>query len=218
MNQHVRLLKVILFATLICDIAQAQESLAAPELLTSNEAIEDALSEPLRYIGSYISSSSISRIPSCIFRNSKVTVRYTYCRQKEAPALGLVIYSRNSKRGHVNFYAEGSGQPVSKINRRDYLDAHFRVLARENLPGYKTNFSAKNFGDYSEKESTYYKIGCQVWQWSSDHTLRADCIEPYKAQEKAWLNTSLLFWAEPHAAWYELQNVLRAEVAKTNVP
>ncbi len=190
-------------------MAHADNSSGAASVMDPVEAMELVMAEPLTYVGQFIPTSSISGIPSCLFRNAKVTVLYTYCRKSEAPAYGLIVYSNTVERGHISFYAEGDGRPVSELHRSEYLKHMWRLLSRFNASGYRAGMTAKEFASYHETERTYYDSGCHVWQ-SYSQPVEAKCLSAHQAQEPEWVKVSLNFWNDPNQAWYDVQTYMRS--------
>lgn len=188
-------------------------STGSASLMEPREAMEMVLSSPLKYIGSFVPKNSESGIPSCLYRNAKVTVMYAYCRKKEAPAVGMIIYSNTPERGHIRIYAEGDGRPVSQLNRDEYARYMWKFMARANSSGYRTDFSAAEYGDYYDKKESYnYSLGCHVWEQVGEKNLRAGCAAPFDLQVESWLPGALDFWYEPSQSWYEVQKLLRKSI------
>ena len=198
--------------TFVSFAGQAQSGVAT--LLDPVEALELIQVEDLKYVGSFIPQDSESGIPSCLFRNSKVTVLYTYCRKNEAPALGFTVYSNVVERGNIRFYAEGDGEPVSQIKRADYADYMWRFFARTNTPGYNPNFTVKEYAAYYEKQGVDYHLGCHVWT-QYGQGLISTCVAPHEAEIATWVPTGLSFWHNPPQAWYDVQKMFRKLVSKT---
>ena len=73
-------------------ILTATFSQAASALYTPKQALADALSEPLVFVGKFIPNSSESGLyPDCVFKNSKVMVISSYCVQKAVPAARVMV-------------------------------------------------------------------------------------------------------------------------------
>lgn len=214
------ILRTALFFSLSLSALTEAAQNQLPNLMSPAEAINSISSEPLIYVGHFYPSNSISKkIPSCIFRNSKVTVKYTYCRKNEAPAFGLTVYSNDVSRGHIRFYAEGDGRPVSELKRSDYLKYLWRFYARENAPGYQNNLTSAEFSKYYDEEIYFYKLGCQIWEVSHDPNLQAYCTEEYKDQSGQWLTNGLKYWNKPPSSWYKMQKKFRKQIqGLTDIP
>jgi hypothetical protein len=107
-----------------------------PSLYSAQEALNDALSGELEYIGTG-RWPGVERSRACAFRNRRVIVINDYCTLNETPAFRIDVYS--PERGRVRIYAEAHGA-VSARERRDYFtfmmestptpssDAHIRGL------------------------------------------------------------------------------------------
>ncbi len=183
------------------------------QLMTPSEALKLANSEPLKYIGKYIPSDSVSgKIPSCVFRNSKITLIYHYCTKSEAPALSLTIHNRDNSKGHVKFYAEGDGRPVSQIHRNEYEQYFWKVYANPNSPGYSHDFSAEKYSSYYTSMLAARMFGCYVTEYVGQPGVAVSCTANYKDQQKKWEPQSLVFWKQPPKSWYKLQLQLRAQI------
>lgn len=190
--------------------AHADNSSGTAAVMDPVEAMELVLSEPLTYVGQFYPTNSLSgKIPSCLYRNAKVTVMYTYCRRAEAPAFGMTVYSNTVERGQISFYAEGDGTPVSQLSRDEYSMYMWRMISRFNAPGYRAGMTAKEYAAYHEKELTYYNSGCHIWQ-SYGKPVDAKCLSVHEAQAPAWLSVSMDFWNQPNQAWYDVQKYLRS--------
>lgn len=187
-------------------------------VLDPQEAMELILSEPLSFVGMFYPANSESgKIPSCLFRNSKVTVMYTYCRKRETPALGMIVYSATPERGHITLYAEGSGAPVSQLHRSQYEQFMWKFFSRRNAEGYSPDMSAKAYADYYDNKEIYnYQLGCHVWEQYGSSQLRAGCTEAYQQQQKPWLADAVSFWKSPNANWYRVQRNLRQIIAQVS--
>lgn len=198
----------------VIEAAERDNTTGAAALLDPNEAMELVMSSPLKYIGSFIPANSESGIPSCLFRNAKVTVKYTYCRKSEAPAVSITVYSNIVERGHIRFYAEGDGRPVSELNRDEYVSYMWKFLARPDSEGYRPDLTAAEYGNYfNKKEISDYRLGCHVWEQVGQKDLTAGCVAPFEFQVQSWLPGALEFWYEPPQSWYDVQKLFRKLVA-----
>lgn len=92
-------------------------TLLEPGLYSASEALSDALSGELVYIGTG-RWPGVERARACAFRNQRVVIVNGYCTLNEIPAFRLDVYS--PERGHVRIYAETRGA-VSVRQRRDYF-------------------------------------------------------------------------------------------------
>lgn len=212
MGRKMKITQIILsglMAFLFLNSAHADNSSGAAAVMDPVEAMELVMAEPLTYVGQFIPTSSISGIPSCLFKNAKVTVMYTYCRKSEAPAYGVTIYSNTVERGHISFYAEGDGRPVSELHRSEYSKNMWRLLSRYNASGYRAGMTAKEYAAYHKTELQYYNSGCHVWQ-APNQPVDAKCLSAHQAQAPEWLKVSTNFWNDPNQAWYDVQTYLRS--------
>lgn len=204
-----QLFLIVMTPILLLPRAHANNESGTASLMDPVEAMELVMSEPLKYVGQFIPSSSDAGIPTCLFKNAKVTVVYTYCRKSEAPAYGLIVYSNTVERGHISFYAEGDGRPVSELDRSEYMMYMWRILSRVNAPGYRAGMTAKEYSNHHDIERTYYNSGCHVWQ-SYSKPVDASCLSEHQAQANSWINVSYSFWNNPSRSWYEVQTYLRS--------
>lgn len=179
-------------------------------LMTPEEAINLAMtSEPLQFHGKFIPPDSESAMASCIFRNSKVTILYDYCTKKEQPAYGITIHSADPSRGHVIFYAEGSGAPVSKLKRKDYLYFLYFFSANKNASGYNPNLTVSEYAEYYDRRQVENSFGCLVSQRYGTTAPRTNCETQFASQAGAWSGPAITYWNNPSPNWYKLQNRLR---------
>ncbi len=193
-----------------------EQLLAAPEvsLLTPQVALNLALEKPLKFIGFFVPADAIDpQIPSCLFRNEKVTVMYDYCTKDEQPALGITIHSANLKQGNVFFYAEGA-QAVSKLDRKNYFEYLWFVSANKNASGYSHSFSVVDYEKYYRRKLVELGYGCLVsWDRKTAGQSLIRCELSFEANKKLWSLPAERFWKTPSNNWYRLQNVLRSKIS-----
>ena len=206
------MVKLKVFLALMLGIGFFGFSAAADQgsFLQPQEAINLVLSEPLQYVGSFFPRDSESgKIPSCLYRNSKVTVLYDYCTKSESLALGLTIHSNDLSRGNIRMYAEGSGRPVSQLERPEYLRYFWKIIVRPNSKGYRADLSAKEYSDYYEVQSQDQTLGCFIAEVMNHQGTYLNCFNEFEKQLASWGPSANVFWQKPSGEWYQMQKVFR---------
>ncbi|MES2857128.1 MAG: hypothetical protein V4692_14765 [Bdellovibrionota bacterium] len=195
----------MVFLTLLL-VSFANYAQASDVFYTPQEALDDALSSKLEFVGTYIPAYSETRLPSGIFKNDKVLISTDYCISGKVQAASIRLHPVDTDRGNLRIYAEvDRGTDISDGKRSDYYDISWSLGARQNNPGFTFDTTPANYKKYVEKEIRVMagcvtgmstKIGCQP---GSEH------------QAEAWGASSYPFWKNPGEKWYELLRELRAQ-------
>src|SRR5436190_10345241 len=99
-------------------VSTRQQPPARPKgLYSAREALRDALSGDLEYIGTG-RWPGVERSRACAFRNQRVVIVNAYCTLNEVNAFRIDVHS--PERGSVRIYAEANGA-ISARQRRDYF-------------------------------------------------------------------------------------------------
>jgi len=180
-------------------------ALAATPLYTPQEAVHDALSGELEFVGIYVPRYSESGLPSALLKNDRAVLSVDYCTKNTASAASIRIHSIDRARGNVKFYAEVKpGRDISRSQRADYYDQTWSIGARPNASGFSINGTAAAYNTYVEKEAQILN-GC-VTGYSS----RVFCKDGFSDQSDEWGRQSYAFWKKPSSDWYRLLTALRA--------
>lgn len=181
-------------------------------LYTPEEALRDALSGPLDYVGTG-PWQGMHRIHACVFRNARVLVVNAYCTRTEMQAFRIDVYSPT--RGRVRIYAEARG-PVSAHARREY----FTFMAEsEPLPGPETGLPAPSLAmsfaelrDYDEKR---YNAFLPICYGGTEHEqARGGCLGALAPQANAWADHNRAFLTYASDAWHQVVRTMRAHASQ----
>jgi hypothetical protein len=176
------------------------------------EALADALSSPLEYVGTGMWPGQF-RIPSCIYRNKKVIVVNAYCTIKEIGATGITVL--HPEKGRVGFYAEAQG-PISTIGREDYENWGFS--SADPVPGLRLNMKLDEVVKYEERRVKFSKSFCSAGLGVSVDKKNGSCRLKTPAVEQWWEGYYNPLLKQPPAGWYELMKVLRKRAPKDGRP
>lgn len=203
----------LFFGLFLVSTALAQES-KEMKALNPEHAIEMALSEPLAFVGTFIPYDSVSKMPACLYRNSKVTLMYRYCTKTEAPAVSITIHPADLDYGHLEIYAEGSDKPISEQDRSDYLYYQWKVFTFPNGPNYDPQLSANKYKNYDQEKGQSYVYACFVNRYYDAAQPGVVCHRNYGYLTQSWSEMALSFWNKPSQNWYSLQRTVRADIKK----
>jgi hypothetical protein len=177
-------------------------------LYSAAEALRDALSGPLEYVGSG-QWPEVERVQACVFRNQRVIVVNAYCTLTESSVFRVDVYSPT--RGHVRIYAEGKG-PVSAQMRQSYFT--FKAMS-EPLAGPEVtlapltlSMSFADLRDYDQKRYEAFLPAC--YGGTEMNQFRSGCLGPLAPQANAWANQHSRFLSHANDDWYLVMRELRA--------
>ncbi|MES3038537.1 MAG: hypothetical protein V4736_11585 [Bdellovibrionota bacterium] len=186
-------------------------------LYTPNEGLKDLLSEELTYVGKYIPSYSASgKFPACIFRNSKVLVKYQYCVGYTIQAAQVTIHSVNPEKGFVKIYAEGDGDiDVSQMTRKDYFNELWYVDSAIDDPNFNINMTLAGYQKYDKLIVTSNSFdGCVTSGNLTNFPNQTYCYPNHPGQVDIWGQTALEFWKDPGQTWYDVLKLMKTKVPK----
>lgn len=185
---------------------------AAEGLYAADEALRDALSRPLQYLGTGRWPGS-SRMHACAYRNDRVLVVDVYCSLEETQAFRVEVYS--PERGRVRIYAE-SGGPVSARTRPDYFtftaESEPPPSAGAGLPPLSLNMSFDELRAYERKRYDAFLPACYGGQELS-RTL-GGCLGALTAEAPVWAEQNRAFLERANDDWYYLVRELRSLAAR----
>jgi hypothetical protein len=176
-------------------------------LYTVDEALKEALSGTLEYVGTG-RWPGIERSFSCAFRNERVVVVNAYCTRREATALRIDIYSPG--RGRVRLYAEAKG-PISQRERAQYFSfvAATEPPAGPETPvghiGLKMGFDALR--GYEQRRYDAYLPACFAGKQNGQPT--KGCLGTLSSHTAPWAAANHDFLAHPSADYHRLVRILR---------
>ena len=180
-------------------------------LYSLEEALQDALSGPLTYIGIGPWTGN-HRVHACAYRNDRVIVVNVYCTIKEVKAFRVDVFSPT--RGRVRIYAEGKA-PVSTLSRRDYFSFNGESQPapgpRAGLPPVTLTMSFPELSAYDGRRYQGFLPSC--YGGVEIHRPQGGCLRELAPRAAEWDATNRGFLREPPQDWYRIVRELR-ELAK----
>lgn len=175
-----------------------------------DEAISDALAEPLTYIGTGGWFGQVKN-KTCAYRNSRVIVVNVYCTPKEMTSFSVVVLS--PKKGRAYFYAEAKA-PVSTVQRDRYFTFKAEtgpVVVDAKLPALKMDGSYADLRAWDEKRYQRYAPSCSGGVELGQP--QTGCSKELDAQADAWTARNGKFFQAPPPEWYRIVKELRTRAA-----
>lgn len=183
---------------------------AAPRpgnMYSLDEAVADALSGPLQYIGTG-PWQGIQRLYACAYHNDRVLVVDVYCTITPPKAARIDIYSPT--RGHARLYAEASA-PVSGLDRRDYFsfigETQPAPLRRAGLPPIRLPMSMPELQAYERQRYESFLPAC--YGGVEVHRPQGGCLGDLAPHAGDWSRENRAFLSQPPQDWYRLLAELR---------
>ncbi len=188
---------------------------SAASLYPPAEALADAVSGPLRYVGTTIWYGRYG-IPSCIYRNEKVFVVNSYCTLKEINPTAVIVI--HPERGVVQLKASGvQDKPVSTLRREQYSDWGFASM--DGQRGLTLDASADALVAWEERRHRYYRNpGCGAGQAGPSSKMRGKCTDKAPEFEAWWRGVYPPLLEAPPESWYALVKDLRQRARKDGKP
>lgn len=184
---------------------------APDELYAVDEALRDALSGPLEFLGSGAWPGN-NRIQACAYRNKRVLVVNAYCSVTEQQAFRVDVYS--ATRGRVRVYAESDG-PVSMRTREQYFtftaESEPAPSRTAQLPPLTLGMSFEQLRQYEELRYGAYLPGCYGGQERS--RARSGCLGALESRAATWSNRNRTFLANASSDWLRVVRELRGLAA-----
>ena len=173
-----------------------------------DEALADALSGPLHYIGTG-PWQGIQRLHACAYHNDRVLVVDVYCAVTPPKAARIDIYSPT--RGHARLYAEAKA-PVSGLDRRDYFsfvgETQPAPLRRVGLPPIRLPMSLPELQAYEQQRYKSFLPAC--YGGVEVHRAQGGCLGDLASHAVDWSRENRAFLKQPPQGWYRLLAELRA--------
>lgn len=198
---------------LLALIAMACSSTSSA-LLTPQQALTDALSEPLAFVGWYMPTYSESqKRPNCVFKNSKVFVMTHYCVRGNIPAGSIRIHSANLTDGYVQIYAElpDTGKDISEGSRAEYYSFLWNVSARLPQRAFDFNMSARQYQSFDQAEVRSFSHYCVTANSSNTQPYFTTCVDILD-QRDVWGPQAYAFWQAPGPELNQLFATLKQQV------
>jgi hypothetical protein len=181
-------------------------------LYSAEQAVADALSGPLTFIGTG-SWYGIARTHACAYRNERVLVVNVYCTSKDLKAFRVDVFS--PRRGRVRIYAEARS-PISALRR----DRYFTFKAEtEPAPGRDAGLSPLTLAMSFAELQAYEKARYERFLPSCYGGVELDkpqggCLGELAPRAAEWAERNDGFLARPPDDWYRLMQDLRARAAQ----
>jgi hypothetical protein len=189
-------------------------SISFAALYTPQDALKDALSEPLAFVGYYMPKYSESqKYPNCIFKNSKVLVMSSYCVRGNVPAGSVRIHATDASKGYVRIYTEiqSMKQDISTAKRGDYLEFLLSTSARITEQAWDPNMSAKAYEKWEDVENKDYTQYCVTSQSFKDDPYSTVCKD-ITNELHVWGPHGFAFWQKSDPNWPKLLKKIKAQV------
>lgn len=191
------------------EVVRFEKPVTATPLYPPEEALADALSSPLEFIG--ISHFDAPSIQECAYRNQKVLVVNRYCTTREITATGITII--HPDRGVVRFYAEAK-EPISTIAREDY--DNWRMDTHDPYPG--ARLTMKTFEEIQAHEKRRGVFRDQACYAGITSTPNGSCRKKAPEIEQWWSGIYKPLLKTPPESWYSLVKALRKRAVKDGRP
>jgi hypothetical protein len=184
----------------------------ADGLYAADEALRDALSGRLEYLGTG-QWPGISRMYACAFRNSRVLVVNVYCTTTDTQAFRIDVFSPT--RGRVRIYAE-SKIPVSGHMRQDYFtftaESEPPPGPEAHMPGLTLAMSFAELSAYDDRRYGAYLPACYGGQELSRK--QGGCLGALAGRSVEWANRNRAFLERANDDWYRVVRELRAQAVR----
>ncbi len=176
-------------------------------LYSAEEALSDAVSGPLEYIGTG-RWPGVERSRACAFRNRRVVLVNAYCTLNETPAFRIDIFS--PERGRVRIYAEAHGA-VSARERRDYytfmVESSPPPSSDARLPPMTLAMGYDALRSYEQQRYEAYLPSCYG---GTQHGRRVGgCLGSLELRTNDWAEQHHAFLERANDDWYRLIRELR---------
>ena len=177
------------------------------ELYAIDEALRDALSGPLEFVGAGAWPGS-NRIHACVFRNQRVLVVNVYCTPTEQQAFRIDVYS--ATRGRVRVYAESDG-PISMRTPQQYFtftaESEPPPGREAQLPTINSAMTFEQLHDYEERRYQAFLPGC----FGGQNHRRANngCLGALESHAPNWTQRNRPFLEHANAEWLRIVRELR---------
>lgn len=188
-----------------------EPSASAPPLdglYAADEALRDALSGPLEYVGTG-DWPGINRMQACAFRNDRVLLVNVYCTLTESHAFRIDVYS--PRRGRVRIYAEAQG-PITEHSRLTYFTF---TAESEPPPGPQARIAPVSLGmsfdqlrSYDEERYKAFLPACYGGMELSKP--KSGCLGTLGPRVGEWTDRHRTFLAQASDDWYRVVREMRA--------
>jgi hypothetical protein len=177
-----------------------------PELYSPQEALSDALSGELKYIGTG-RWPGVERSRACAFHNQRVVIVNAYCTLNETQAFRIDVYS--PERGRVRIYAETRGA-VSARERRDYFTFMVEsspAPASEALPPLTLGMPYEALRSYEQQRYAAFLPSCYGGKQNEQNVV--GCLGSLRPKANEWVAQNSAFLERANEDWYRVIRQLR---------
>ncbi len=196
---------------LIITLLTAQTSFA---LYTPQQALSDATSEPLIYMGKFIPSSSESGLyPECVFKNSKIIVISSYCVKKNVPAGRLFLLPADASQGNLRLYAEtAANKDISVATHSEYEKDFFYSAAMVPKKPHDFNMTFEQIRLWSEGETIDQQSGYCVTANSQSANANSTSCKNVAGDTETWAKASFSFLTNSDPNFVHLLRQIKTQV------
>jgi hypothetical protein len=177
-------------------------------LYSAQEALSDALSGELEYIGTG-SWPGVERSRACAFRNRRVVIVDDYCTLTEIHAFRIEVYS--PERGRVRIYAETHGA-VSDRRRRDYftfmVESSPTPSPASRIPSLTLAMSYEELRSYEQQRYAAFLPSCYGGEQNQRNV--GGCLDSLGPRASEWAAQNRPFLERANDDWYRVIRQLRA--------
>jgi hypothetical protein len=179
-----------------------------PGLYSAQEALSDALSGELEYIGTG-RWPGVERSRACAFRNQRVVVINAYCTLNETQAFRIDFYS--PERGRVRIYAEAHGA-VSVRQRSDYftfmVESSPTPRSELGVPPLTLSMPYEELRSYEQRRYEAFLPSCYGGEQNTQNV--GGCLGSLSPRASEWAAQNSGFVERANDDWYRLIHQLRA--------
>jgi hypothetical protein len=189
---------------------------AAPKgLYSAQEALRDALSGELEYIGTG-RWPGVERSRACAFRNQRVVIVNAYCTLNEVNAFRIDVYS--PARGSVRIYAETNGA-LSQHQRRDYytftVESSPPPGSAAHLPRFTLAMPYDELRRYEQQRYEGFLPGCYGGEKNKQRV--GGCLGELAPHRAEWAAQNQIFLDHASEDWYRVIRKMRTLAARYGV-
>jgi hypothetical protein len=183
-------------------------AIVEPGLYSAQEALSDALSGELEYIGTG-RWPGVERSRACAFRNQRVVIVNAYCTLNEIQAFRIDVYS--PERGHVRIYAETRGA-VSVRERRDYftfmVESSPVPSSEASIPPLTLAMPYEALRAYEQRRYEAFLPSCYGGEQNARNV--GACLGSLSPSASDWAAQNRDFLVRANEDWYHLIRQLRS--------
>ncbi|MES2964507.1 MAG: hypothetical protein V4760_11495 [Bdellovibrionota bacterium] len=206
MKRNLSAIALIFSLTLLSSVSFA--------LYTPQEALTDALSEPLTFVGYYMPKYSESqKYPNCLFKNSKVLLMSSYCVRQNVPAGSVKFHATDPSKGYVRIYTEiqNPNKDISTAKRADYLEFILSTSVRITEQAFDPSMSVKAYEKWEDIENKNYTKYCVTGQSFKDQPYSTACAD-ITNELHVWGPHGFKFWQKSDPKWPKLLKALKSQI------